>query len=86
MSSLCTSKAIRAYFSEGVLPENGIVCPTDEVLFPPPPSDAADSLYWLSADPVSLSAEDLELLETSRALGQALEPFTSMFKRPSVGL
>jgi hypothetical protein len=83
MTSLCTGKAIRAYFNDGELPPNGIVCPTDEVLFPPE-SDVASlqSLNWLDREAHAYSVEDLELLKTLRELGTALDPFVSTFKRP----
>ena len=33
MPSLCTAKAVRAYFTNGTLPANGTVCETDVPLF-----------------------------------------------------
>ncbi|KAF8518940.1 Alpha/Beta hydrolase protein [Hysterangium stoloniferum] len=55
MASLCTGKAIREYFLEGQLPPNGIVCPTNEVLFPP--QNISDAMAWVAGD--IYSEEDL---------------------------
>ena len=83
MTSLCTGKAIHAYFNAGILPPNGLICQTDEVLFPPKSDKSSvSSLDWLDIQGNSYSAEDLELLNTLRELGTALEPFVSSFKRP----
>lgn len=76
---MCTSKAIREYFLDGKLPENGIVCPTDEVLFPP--TNSSDSMVWMSSAAQAYSADDLLLLENFRELGKELTPFVSSFKR-----
>ncbi|GJJ10333.1 hypothetical protein Clacol_004559 [Clathrus columnatus] len=35
MNSDCTQSIIRDYFVSGALPENGVICPTDQALFPP---------------------------------------------------
>ena len=84
MTSLCTAKAVRAYFFDDELPENGLVCSTDEVLFPPKSENgsihAAD--LWRSANEVAdaYSEEDLQLLETMRALGRELETYIGSFK------
>lgn len=79
MSSLCTAKAIREYFLEGKLPENGLFCPTDEVLFPP--KDDEGSALWVGESSTAYSEEDLKLLETMRELGKELEAFVGTFKR-----
>ena len=80
MTSLCTGKAVRSYFNEGVLPPNGLVCPTDEVLFPPVTTDDT-ALLWLT-DGVKASVGDVEFLVTLRELGLVLESSVSSFKRP----
>ena len=89
MTSLCTAKALRSYFFDDELPENGLVCPTDEVLFPPKSKDgkvnAASLWMWSDADENSIAAysmEDLRLLENMRALGVELEEYVGSFKRP----
>ncbi|THH10350.1 hypothetical protein EW145_g1383 [Phellinidium pouzarii] len=83
MSSLCTAKALRAYFLEGKLPENGLFCETDEELFPPKTSNMTGSgLMWMkNAVLQTYSKEDMQLLETMRALGRELEPYVGSFKR-----
>ena len=80
MTSLCTGKAIRAYFLDDKLPENGLWCETDEVLFPPVTTDDT-ALLWLT-DSVKASVGDVEFLVTLRELGLVLESFVSSFKRP----
>jgi len=82
MTSLCTSKAIREYFVEGKLPPNGLMCSTDEKLFPPKESASLGGPAWLNSAPEMYSAEDMKLLESTRALGMELEQFASAFKRP----
>lgn len=66
---------------DGKLPESGVVCATDEVLFPPTSANASDSLLWLKSDAAAYSADDLRLLHTVRELGKELTPFISSFKR-----
>jgi len=58
-TSLCTVKAIRAYFQNGTLPEKGTVCEVESSIF----GDALDMS--------SLNAEDRELVEASQILQQA---------------
>ncbi|KAH8111001.1 Alpha/Beta hydrolase protein [Phellopilus nigrolimitatus] len=84
MSSLCTARTLRAYFLEGELPENGLVCATDEVLFPPKPTvDSDSSVLWLNKSGSQMySAEDVRLLKIVQALGRELEPYIGGFKRP----
>ncbi|TDL24013.1 alpha/beta-hydrolase [Rickenella mellea] len=81
MASLCTAKALKGYFLEGKLPPNGLICPTDEKLFPPPPANASDTMVWLQEMQETLSEEDLKLLDNIKELGQDLAPFVSSFKR-----
>ncbi|KLO05806.1 alpha/beta-hydrolase [Schizopora paradoxa] len=60
-TSLCTHKAIRAYFQDGTLPENGTVCETESKIFP----------TWSLLDDVdtsAMSAEDIAILEASYTL------------------
>lgn len=77
MSSLCTAKALRAYFFNDVLPENGLVCSTDEVLFPPQAEGGSIKITDLWAqedkDGEAYSVEDLRLLEIIHALGRELD-------------
>lgn len=82
MTSLCTTKVIRGYFFNDELPENGVVCQTDEVLFPPKSDNTAS--FWTQTDGVTAdySAEDLRLMEDMRALGVELEGYVGSFKRP----
>lgn len=83
MASLCTGKAIREYFLENKLPENGLWCETDEVLFPPKSPDSGEAVdAWLNKEASIYSAEDLRLLVQLRDLGRELEPYVSDFKRP----
>ncbi|KAH8114404.1 TAP-like protein-domain-containing protein [Phellopilus nigrolimitatus] len=57
-TSLCTAKAIRAYFRNGTLPEKGTVCDVESSIF------GND----LSLNVHSLSVEDQQLLRASRSL------------------
>lgn len=59
--SLCTAKAVRAYFVNGTLPETGTVCEPEELPF----VGKGDRLK-------SLSKEDAELLEALDALKVAI--------------
>ncbi|KAG8681694.1 hypothetical protein FRC08_015479, partial [Ceratobasidium sp. 394] len=80
MASPCTGKAIRGYFLDGVLPPNGIVCDTVEKLFPGA-ATAAETKVWLSEE-ANASEEDIQLAEKMRKLGQAMEPFVGLHKKP----
>jgi hypothetical protein len=60
--SLCTHGALRAYFQDGTLPKEGIVCPVDAELFP----SAAN------ATKRTLSARDSNLLDAVRAIGDVV--------------
>jgi len=62
-TSLCTHKAIRAYFQNGTLPEEGTVCETESKIFGS--SNLLDDI-----DKSAISAEDFALLEASYALQQ----------------
>ena len=62
--SLCTAKHIRAYFEQGILPEEGTVCTADELPF----VGLRDSVF-------ALSAEDEELLSAMKSLGESLPLF-----------
>ena len=61
--SLCTARAIRAYFDDGTLPEEGATCEVDEL-----PFVGARDVGAMRA----LSAEDMELLEALRGLGETI--------------
>jgi len=57
-TSICTSKAIRNYFANGTLPEEGTVCQVESSIF-----------KGISDDYVAtLSSDDRSLLEASRVL------------------
>lgn len=75
---MCTVSAIKAYLLRGELPENGIVCPVDERLFPPPTGEIRTSRpEWLTDG--QFSAEDLRVLDAWKDLGQHMEPFVGRF-------
>lgn len=59
--SLCTAKAVRAYFVNGTLPEPGTVCEPEELPF-----------VGKGAELKTLSREDAELLEALEALKEAI--------------
>jgi pimeloyl-ACP methyl ester carboxylesterase len=63
-SSLCTARAVREYFVNGTLPEEGKVCDVDILPI----------LGEVNRDDQSLSAEDRELQEASKALIQIRLP------------
>lgn len=71
MASLCTAKVLREYFVEGRLPQNGTICATDEILFPPKVAQTSDDLLWLKGGTKAYTEEELELLNTVRELGEA---------------
>ncbi|KAG8748339.1 hypothetical protein FRC10_005886 [Ceratobasidium sp. 414] len=81
MASTCTGRAIRGYFLDGVLPPNGIVCDTVEKLFPGVAAATADAKVWLNEE-ANVSEEDVQLAERMRKLGQAMEPFVGLHKKP----
>ncbi|THH27977.1 hypothetical protein EUX98_g6208 [Antrodiella citrinella] len=58
-ASLCTAKAVRAYFQNGTLPEDGTVCAVESRMF--------DEQLSISG---TLSAEDRKLLQASHELQQ----------------
>lgn len=72
MASICTGKAIQNYFFDGELPPNGIVCPTNEVLFPPT-DNITNSMIWMTGDVHDL--EDLQLVQNLKALGEEMQPY-----------
>jgi len=81
MASLCTGKVVAAYFLHNTLPEHGLVCPTEERLFPEPASPDAEGA-WITEQLVGVSVEDIRLLEVWRNLGRAAETYIYRFKRP----
>jgi len=83
MTSVCTFKAIKGYLLRGELPPDGLVCSTDERLFPPSSPEETDngSMLWLKASAEAYSEEDLHLLASIRELGKRIEPFLSSFTR-----
>ena len=74
MASLCTARVLRDYFLDNQLPENGIVCPTDEMLFPPTVTTSIDGLLWLKNDVKVYSEDELKLLKIVKELGKAWKP------------
>jgi hypothetical protein len=58
--SLCSAKAIRKYFIDGTLPEEGLVCAAEEVPFV---GNVTESINTLSVD-------DQKLLEALRGLSE----------------
>ncbi|KZS94306.1 alpha/beta-hydrolase [Sistotremastrum niveocremeum HHB9708] len=72
-ASLCTAKALKAYFLEGTLPQDGLFCTPDETFFPTS-EHKVDALHWLApsggeGDIQMMSVADIELLEAVRGLG-----------------
>jgi len=63
-TSLCTHKAIRAYFKNGTLPEEGTVCETESKIFGS--NNLLDNID--DVDKSVMSAEDFALLEASYIL------------------
>jgi hypothetical protein len=78
MASLCTGSVIRDYFLRGQLPPNGLVCSTNENLFPAP-GNATEAATWMSED--VLDDEDRRLLQNIKALGEEMEPFLTRGRR-----
>ncbi|QRV74200.1 Abhydrolase domain-containing protein [Ceratobasidium sp. AG-Ba] len=82
LASPCTAKAVRGYFLDGVLPPNGIVCDAVEKPFSGAASVGDVGVNaWLD-EATSVSDEDVQLAEKMRALGQAMEPFVGLHKKP----
>lgn len=83
-TSLCTGKVLREYFLEGILPENGKICPVTEIVFPPKPpvnNGTLSSAMWAtSAGEEELMEEDVRLLEKLKAFGEAAQEDMSIFK------
>jgi len=68
-TSICTTKAVRAYFRNGTLPEEGTIC------------EVVSSVYGedLTISTASLSEEEIELLQASRDLEKAYPIFVPRF-------
>lgn len=60
MGSVCTTTKIRDYFTADLLPENGVVCPVDEVLF------------GVNKTVNAMSVEEAEMMDAVRVLGEAV--------------
>ncbi|PVF98203.1 alpha/beta-hydrolase [Serendipita vermifera] len=71
-TSLCTAKAIRAYFQEGKLPDKDTVCEIEDHMF------LNRSKYQFTAD----NQEDAKLLESLRALSGQVRVGEMWFNRP----
>ena len=80
MTSICTGKAIRGYFLDGILPPNGLICDIVEQYFPDN-SAPVKAATWLRPD-VGISEVDVRLAETLRNLGREMEPFVGLHRRP----
>jgi hypothetical protein len=78
MASVCTGKVIQDYFFKGELPPNGLVCPTNEVLFPPA-ENATNAMAWMTADVQNM--DDQRLLQNLKALGEAMQPYLMRRRR-----
>lgn len=61
MPSLCTAKHVRAYFSEGTLPDEGSTCDIDGTYFPAPGKRSTDERKALSTEDAELMAALEEL-------------------------
>lgn len=61
LTSLCSIKAIRAYYNDGILPQNEFVCEAEEQPFSNKTSLMA-----------GLSEEDRRLLEAAKKINEAL--------------
>ncbi|KAK1222191.1 hypothetical protein PQX77_014975 [Marasmius sp. AFHP31] len=64
--SVCTAKAIRAYFINGTLPEEGTICPMDGSPFDPKETEASGQ----TESKRDLSSDDGHLLEHLRRLAR----------------
>lgn len=71
MPSLCTALAIRNYFVHGALPEDGLTCKPDGVLFPELVLQEAGGQAQ-GGQYGALSAEEVDLLESLATVGEAL--------------
>ncbi|KAF8522995.1 TAP-like protein-domain-containing protein [Gautieria morchelliformis] len=78
MASLCTGKIIQNYLFEGRLPPNGMVCPTNETLFPPT-ENVTNLNPWTTAG--VLDIDDQRLLENLKGLGEEMGPFLMRRRR-----
>jgi hypothetical protein len=65
-TSLCTGKALRTYFLDNTLPENGVECEISEQLFP----EDEGSTLWTEEDE---SGEDKKLRDILREIGIAAD-------------
>ena len=74
--SLCTAKAIRAYFVNGTLPKEGTICPSSEPTFASPNSTLLSAVAPLAnGGKRSLSGaevDDAALLAAMKHLGRAM--------------
>ncbi|KZV91479.1 alpha/beta-hydrolase [Exidia glandulosa HHB12029] len=66
-ASLCTANAIRGYFLNGTLPENGLFCPVSEETFPTN-GDSASVSTWLTAE--ERTEENVRVLDVVRDIGR----------------
>ncbi|KAF8314505.1 alpha/beta-hydrolase [Clavulina sp. PMI_390] len=89
VTSLCTGKAFRDYFIDGILPPNGKVCPLTEILFPPKPSvnsseidDLATMDQWAleEEEKETFDHDDLILLRKLKAFGEAAQNNIDVFR------
>lgn len=92
--SLCTGKAFRDFFVNGVLPPNGKVCATTETLFPPVSvnqlgekssgEDREEDLIaiWGAQTVQETSEEDMALLKKLKAFGEVAQEGFGGFQHP----
>ncbi|KAI0772752.1 TAP-like protein-domain-containing protein [Trametes elegans] len=64
LPSLCTVRAMRAFFANGTLPAEGTVCDVDQTPFPPGPQ--------FGGAEAALSAEDAEIMASVREAAKAV--------------
>lgn len=66
-ASVCTQKAIRAYFRDGVLPKEGTVCSTSDAIFGNNTANMLSALQDLKTE------EDRRIFDVARRMSQQIE-------------
>lgn len=61
-ASLCTANTVRAYFTNGTLPENGRVCSVSEPTFPDPSNETTVSTWLVDEDRTPENVRVLEIM------------------------
>ncbi|KAG8750526.1 hypothetical protein FRC12_012842 [Ceratobasidium sp. 428] len=70
MASLCTGRAIRRYLLEGISPPNGVVCDTNEQLFPQISRSVGDEAGIVQG---AALLEDAKLVSMLQNFGRAMD-------------